>query len=95
MHCMHAIKTYREKCRRELHKNATYRFEFILEATSHKTTVVLPFSSHLTNHPNKTNKTHGQCWRSKDELISDVLLWTPTHGRTSVGRPARTYICTL
>ena len=23
----------------------------------------------------------GHCWRSSDELISDVLLWTPTHGR--------------
>ena len=34
----------------------------------------------------------GHCWRSKDELISDVLLWTPTHGCASVGRPARTYI---
>ena len=22
----------------------------------------------------------GHCWRSKDKLISDVLLWTPTHG---------------
>ena len=22
----------------------------------------------------------------------DVLLWTPTHGRAKVGRPARTYI---
>ena len=21
------------------------------------------------------------CWRSRDELISDVLLWTPSHGR--------------
>ena len=34
----------------------------------------------------------GPCWRSRDELISDVLLWTPTHGRAKVGRPARTYI---
>ena len=34
----------------------------------------------------------GHCWRSRDELISDVLLWTPTHGRAKVGRPARTYI---
>ena len=34
----------------------------------------------------------GHCWRSKDELISDVLLWTPTHGRAKAGRPARTYI---
>ena len=34
----------------------------------------------------------GHCWRSNDELISDVLLWTPTHGRAKAGRPARTYI---
>ena len=34
----------------------------------------------------------GHCWRSRDELIRDVLLWTPTHGRAKVGRPARTYI---
>ena len=34
----------------------------------------------------------GHCWRSKDELISDVLLWTPAHGCAGVGRPARTYI---
>ena len=26
------------------------------------------------------------------ELISDVLLWTPTHGCAKAGRPARTYI---
>ena len=34
----------------------------------------------------------GHCWRSKDELISDILLWTPSYGRTKAGRPARTYI---
>ena len=34
----------------------------------------------------------GHCWRSKDELIRDVLLWIPTHGRAKAGRPARTYI---
>ena len=34
----------------------------------------------------------GHCWRSRDELISDVLLWTPTYGRAKAGRPARTYI---
>ena len=34
----------------------------------------------------------GHCWRSRDELISDVLLWTPSHGRAKAGRPARTYI---
>ena len=34
----------------------------------------------------------GHCWRSRDELINDVLLWTPTYGRAKAGRPARTYI---
>ena len=34
----------------------------------------------------------GHCWRSRDELIRDVLLWTPTHGHAKVGRSARTYI---
>ena len=33
----------------------------------------------------------GYC-RSRDELISDSLLWTPSHSRTKAGRPARTYI---
>ena len=34
----------------------------------------------------------GNCWRSKDELISDVLLWTPAYGKAKAGQPARTYI---
>ena len=34
----------------------------------------------------------GHCWRSRDELISDVLLWTPSHGRAKAGQPARAYI---
>ena len=34
----------------------------------------------------------GHCSTSKDELISDVLLWTPAYGQAKAGRPARTYI---
>ena len=34
----------------------------------------------------------GHCWRSRDELIRDVLLWTPSYSRAKAGRPARTYI---
>ena len=34
----------------------------------------------------------GHCWRSKDELIRDVLLCTPAYGPAKAGRPARTYI---
>ena len=32
------------------------------------------------------------CWRNRDELISDILLWTPSHGRAKAEWPARTYI---
>ena len=32
------------------------------------------------------------CWRSKDEIVCDVLLWTHAYGQSKVGRPARTFI---
>ena len=34
----------------------------------------------------------GHCWRSRDEFISDVHLWTPSHGWAKAGWPAWTYI---
>ena len=40
----------------------------------------------------RRNRDAGHCWRSKDELISDVLLWTPAYGQAKAGRLARTYI---
>ena len=64
-------ETLEEKAKRELHKDAAFCFESIVRA-SH--------SSHL--HPisqtiQKTWVRHaGYCWWSKNELISDILLWT-------------------
>ena len=40
----------------------------------------------------RRNRHAGHCWRSKDELISDVLLWTAAYGRAKAGQPAGTYI---
>ena len=37
----------------------------------------------------------GNCWRSRDEHIRDVLLWTHSHGRRKAGRLTRTYILQL
>ena len=34
----------------------------------------------------------GHYWRSKDEFVSDVLLWNPAYGQSKAGRPARTCI---
>ena len=33
----------------------------------------------------------GHCW-SRNKLISEILFWTPSHGRAKAGQPARTYI---
>ena len=44
-------------------------------------TVLIKFRSHARHW-----------WKSKDELISDVLQWTPTHGHTRVERLVKTYI---
>ena len=34
----------------------------------------------------------GHCWWSRDELIRDILLRAPSHGRAKAGRSAKTYI---
>ena len=34
----------------------------------------------------------GHCWRSKDDLLHNVLLWTPSHEWEGIGQPARTYL---
>ena len=34
----------------------------------------------------------GHCWRSTKELICDVPLWLPKHGKRSRGRPAKTFV---
>ena len=31
-------------------------------------------------------------WRSRDKLISDILPWTPSHGKAKAGQPAQAYI---
>ena len=38
------------------------------------------------------NRHAGHCWKSRDELISDVLKWNPSHGQAKAGWPAQTNI---
>ena len=86
-----------KKNRLELHKNMLYAIlKTILEAEPRKTEAVQPFAPNLANHSNKTIKICWTlCWRSRDELMSDVLRWTSPHGHDSVGRLAKTYITQL
>ena len=87
MHYLDADKTAGEKARWRLHKNAASNIEQVLEDQlyGHLPPITKTIQVRRTRHA-------GHCWRSRDELISDVLQWTPTYGRAKAGRPARTYI---
>ena len=89
---MDANKTAGEETRWQLHKNAACNPEQVLAATPHKTPTVRPPPPITKTIQVRRTRHAGHCWRSRDELIRDVLLWIPTHGRAKAGRPARTYI---
>ena len=92
MNHMDPDKAYRDKSRQEITR--------MLRAILYKSWKQHPTKQQQYSHRPPFSKTiqikqkrHGvYCGRIKDELISDVLLWTPSHGRASVERPARTYL---
>ncbi len=44
----------------------------------------------VTSHIQARRTRHaGHCWRSKDEIVSDVLLWTPAYGQSKAGMIGR------
>ena len=89
MHYLDANKTAGEKARRQLH-NIVASKSWRQHPTKHQ---LWGHLSPITKTIQVRRTRHaGHCWRSKNELISDVLLWTPTYGRAKAGRPARTYI---
>ena len=95
MHHLETYKTYGKK----LDRNYTR----ILRVVLNNSLKQHPTKQQLYGHLPPITKTikvrqtrhAGQPWRSKDELIRDVLQSTPKHGRAKVGRPARTYILQL
>ena len=89
LHLLNFNETLGEKSRRKLHEDAVCCFEQIPKAAHYKTAAVQPHTAYLTNHLSKMSKT---CLRSKDEIISDIFLWTTKYGHTSVGQLVKTYI---
>ena len=83
-----------------LEKKLDGNYTRMLRAILNKSWQQHPTRHQRYGHPPNITKTiqvrrtrhAGHCWRSKDELISDVLLWTPAYGQAKAGRPARTYI---
>ena len=87
---------------KQLEKNLHGNYTRMLRAILNKSWQQHPTRHQLYGHLLPITKTiqarltrhAGHCWRSRDELISDVLLRTPSYGQAKVGRPARTYIHT-
>ena len=92
MHYLDANKTAGEETKQQLYKNAASNIEQVLAATPNKAPTIRPPASHHKNIQVRRTRHAGHCWRSKDELITDVLLWTPAYSRAKAGRQARTYI---
>ena len=85
-------KRIEKKAWQQLHKNAASNIEQVLEATPLKAAAARP--PLLITKTIKIRRTRyvGHCWKSRDTLIRDVLLWIPSHDQEKAGRPARTYI---
>ena len=84
-------------CTKRLKKKLDGNYTRMLRAILNKSWRQHPTRHQLYGHLPPITKTiqvrqARYCWRSKDELISDILLWTPAYGQTKAGRPARTYI---
>ena len=92
--CGYTTGTLTKRMEKKLDGNYTR----ILRAILNKSWGQHPTKQQLYGHLPPITKTFqvrrtkhaGDCWRSRDELISDILLWTPSHG-AKVG-PSRTYI---
>ena len=85
---------------KQLEKKLDVNYTRMLRAILNKSWRQHPTKQQLYGHlppvtkPIQVRRTRhtGRCWRSRDELIRDVLLWIPLHGRAKVGRSARTDI---
>ena len=85
---------------KQVEKKLDSNYTRILQAILYRSWRQHPTKQQLYSHIPPITKTikvrqtkHvGHCWRSRDELIRDVLPWTPSHGWAKAGRLARTYI---
>ena len=85
---------------KRLEKRLDLNYTRMLRAILNRSWRQHPTKQQLYGHQTPITKTiqirrtrhAGHCWRCRDQLIIDALLWTPTHGRAKAGQPARTYI---
>ena len=87
--------TLTKRLEKKLDGNYTRMLRAILNKSWRQHTTKHQLYGHLPPITKTIQVRHaGHCWRSRDELISDIFLWTPTYGQAKAGWPARTYIHT-
>ena len=87
-------------CTKRLKKQLDGNYIRMLRAILNKSRQQHPTKHQLYGHLPPITKTiqarrtrhAGHCWRSKDEIISDVLLWTPAYSQAKAGRPAYIHV---
>ena len=92
MHHMVADKTYRIE--KKLDRNCTRMLQTILNKScrQHPMKQLYGYLSPISKTIQVRQTRHaGHCWRSKDELISDIFQWTTTHGHATADQP-KTYL---
>ena len=78
---------------KRLEKKLDGNYTRMLRAMLNKSWWQHPTKQQLYGHQPPITKTKQfRRTRSKDELVRDVFLWSPSHGRIKAGWPARTYI---
>ena len=81
---------------KKLHGNYTRMLRVILYKSWRQRPTKRQLYSHLPSImktiKNRRARHARHSWRSKDELISNIVLCTPSRRSAKVGRPARTYI---
>ena len=90
------IWTLTKHIEKRLDRNCTRMLRIILNGSWKQH----PIKQHLYSHQPFISKTiqvrwarHvGRCWRSKNKLISYILLWTPSHRHTNFEQLTRTYL---
>ena len=81
-------ETSGEKARWKLFKCMLFRTNFCSNTRENCNSLTYFY---FGNHPRWARYT-GHCWKSKDELISNIFLWTTTHRHTHVSWLTKTYI---
>ena len=88
--------TLTKRLEKKLDGNYTRMLRAILNRSWHQHSTWRQLYGHLPlitkTMQGRRTRHAGHCWRSKEEIVSDVLLWTPAYGQSKAGRPAWTFI---